>query len=115
MLKTYFITIQIQILAQQCSKLQEVHFCDTALSDENLEIFVKNNGGTLRVINLQGCHTLTGTSLRTFEYCSESLEDLSLYGCHNVDISSIECVVQQCQSIKRLNLRYCHKVNDKYV
>lgn len=79
-----------------------------------LALFLQNNHKTLRVVNLQGCHTLKGDDVRQLAICQD-LKDLSLNGCHNVDNTAIVYIVEQCKALRRINLRYCHKVDDKYV
>lgn len=101
------------MLARGCSRLEEVHFRDMGIDSSAFELLMINNSQTLRVVDLLGCHTVSGQDVRSVAACT-NLTDLSLWGCHNVDNASILHVVETCAQLQRLNLRYCHKVNDRY-
>jgi hypothetical protein len=102
------------LLAEMCGNLREIRFRDMAVDRAALKKLLSRNAGTLRVVDLLGCHTVKGEDVRGIAQCSQ-LRDLSLWGCHNVDNAAIVHVVQHCSQLERLNLRYAHKVDDKVV
>lgn len=106
--------LQLLYLAETCTSLRELHFRDMSVDSAALALLLRNNRRTLRVVDLLGCHTVTGDDVRHLTECTE-LQDLSLWGCHNVNNSAIAHVAERCSQLRRLNLRYCHKVDDKYV
>jgi len=52
------------ILAEVCTNLRELHLRDMAVDSKALETFLRNNHKTLRVVDLLGCHTVTGDDVR---------------------------------------------------
>ncbi|DAZ93793.1 TPA: hypothetical protein N0F65_009915 [Lagenidium giganteum] len=106
--------LQFLALAQVCCNLEALHLRDMAVEGVALQALVNANKKTLRVVDLTGCHTLSGHDIRCISECSR-LRDLGLSGCHNVDNASVIHVIERCSNLTRLNLRYCHKVDDRVV
>ncbi|KAJ0399464.1 hypothetical protein P43SY_009128 [Pythium insidiosum] len=104
----------LRILSQHCNRLQEIHLRDMVVDSAALARLVTRNAETLRVVDLLGCHTITGDDVRQLIKCSR-LEELNLWGCHNVENAAIADAVIACPTLRRLNLRYCHKVDDALV
>ncbi|RMX65898.1 hypothetical protein DD238_003891 [Peronospora effusa] len=102
------------LVADMCGNLRELRFRDMAVDRQALKKFLSKNATSLRVVDLLGCHTLSGEDVCGIAQCTQ-LRDLSLWGCHNVENAAIAHVVQHCSQLERLNLRYAHKVDDKMV
>ncbi|CAI5732261.1 unnamed protein product [Hyaloperonospora brassicae] len=102
------------LVAELCCNLRELRFRDMAVDRNALQKLLRANAASLQVVDLLGCHTVTGDDVRGIAQCTE-LRDLSLWGCHNVENAAIIHVVQHCSRLERLNLRYVHKVDDKVV
>ncbi|KDO34643.1 hypothetical protein SPRG_00705 [Saprolegnia parasitica CBS 223.65] len=100
-------------LAQFCTRLREVRLHDLGIDDATVSAIVSANASTLRVLDLQGCHAITGTCLNAVG--GSAVEDLSLQNCHNVAMTHLEAAAPLCGHMKRLNLRFCHKVTDSVV
>ncbi|KAI9911806.1 hypothetical protein PsorP6_009067 [Peronosclerospora sorghi] len=107
-------TEALGLFADMCENLKELRFRDMAVDHKALKILLTKNAKSLRIVDLLGCHTVTGEDVRGIAQCTQ-LRDLSLWGCHGVDNGAIVHVVQHCPQIERLNLRYAHKVDDKVV
>ncbi|GLD93534.1 hypothetical protein PINS_up002126 [Pythium insidiosum] len=104
----------LRMLANYCENLQEIHLRDMAVDSQALAQLVARNAATLRVVDLLGCHTITGDDVRLLRRCHR-LEELNLWGCHNVENAAIADTVIACPTLHSLNLRYCHKVDDALV
>lgn len=104
----------LRLLADNCSSLRELRLRDMVLDPATFAQLVAANRSTLRIVDLEGCHTLTSSDARNLGACTR-LEQLSLAGCHNVDNSAIADVVRACPQLSALNLRFCHKVDDVLV
>ncbi|TMW64860.1 hypothetical protein Poli38472_009027 [Pythium oligandrum] len=102
------------LIAESCRNLRQVHFRDMPIDHAAFERLVANNKSSLRVVNLLGCHTMTGEDVGLLSTCPE-LRDLNLQGCHMVDNAAVADLVRTCGNLERLNLRYCHKVDDALV
>ncbi|OQR80914.1 hypothetical protein ACHHYP_17063 [Achlya hypogyna] len=100
----------IALIAQHCNRLRELRLHDLAIDDETVAACISANASTLRVVDLKGCHAITGACLRALE--GTLVDDVSLQGCHNVAMAELEAIAPACGQLKRLNLRFLHKVSD---
>lgn len=102
-------------IANLCTNLVELHLRDMPVDSAALASLLQRNASTLRVVDLMGCHTISGKDVRAIATNCKVLRDLSLWGCHNVDNPSIVELVQAQPGLRRLNLRYVHRVDDLVV
>lgn len=95
--------------------LVELQLRDMTVDSSALRDLLARHAHSLRVLDLQGCHTITGDDVRAIAASCRNLRELSLWGCHNVDNAALVELAQRMPTLRRLNLRYVHRVDDSVV